>query len=290
MPQPFTPLVPSLPSRPKSSFFGPAKTSFIRDQFEISTWLCIGALLQGSLLLLVGRLALLPAAALISYRVLDTYAMATGWKRNKYMDGVLMKKFSAQFPDETGDFGSKPANSDVVVFLIGARCNHPLGAFAPGFKQLGDYFVQMCKDLETHAEEFGMLGITSWLNASDRSTSPESMVVAYFRTVEGLHAFAHSHYHREGWDWWNKTYNQHSHLSIYHEVYHVPKGHWESIRVNSHLSGLNSTTFKIWDKESGEERWQNPTVDASKGLLKTSAGRMSRSLGQEHEEYGEDPY
>ena len=37
-------------------------------------------------------------------------------------------------------YGSKPANSDLCVFLIGTRSNHPLGAFGPGFKQLGEYF------------------------------------------------------------------------------------------------------------------------------------------------------
>jgi len=206
------------------------------------------------------------------------------------MDDVIMKKYSGQPPDSEGEYGSKPANSDVVVLLIGARCNHPLGILAPGMKELGEYFTQMVKDLETHDADFDFSGMTSWLNNGGRTTENEIMAVGYFRSTEGLHAFAHSKYHREGWDWWNKHVKQFPHLGLYHEVYHAPKGHWENIYVNSHLSGFNSTTYRYTDKVTGEEMWASPVVDASRGLLRTSAGRMSRSDAREHDGYGEDPY
>lgn len=216
--------------------------------------------------------------------------MSIGWKHNTYMDGVIAKKTSAQFPDELGRYGNKPADSDVVVFLIGLRCNSPLGMLAPGFREVGPFFPQMVKDLEAHAEEFGFLGMTSWLNASDRETNNEIMSVGYFKTVEGLHAFAHSEVHRKGWEWWNANTKQYPYLSIFHETYHVPKGHWETIYVNSHVSGLQSTTHKITEEMTGQEAWASPIVDASRGLLKTSAGRMNRSKGDEHDQYDEDPY
>lgn len=246
--------------------------------------------MQGTLILLVGRIALLPAAALILYRALDSYAMSVGWKRNTYMDDVLMKKFTAQIPDELGNYGNKPANDDVVVFMIGTRSNHPFGILAPGFEQTGKYFASMAQSLEDHADEFGFLGMTSWLNSSDRGSKSESMMVCYFRSTEGLHAFAHSQHHREGWDWWNRNVKNMPHISIYHETYHVPKGHWENIYINSHISGINTTTSRFTDKETGKDMWASPVVDASKGLLKTSAGRMSRSKGDDHDTYGEDPY
>lgn len=218
------------------------------------------------------------------------YAMSVGWLHNTYQDDIIHKKFSAQFPDEEGKYGNKPADTDVVVFLIGTRCNHPLGLLAPGFKELGGYFPSMTKDLEQHADEFGFLGMTAWLNSSDRTTQSEIMSVGYFKTTEGLHAFAHSKYHREGWDWWNRNIKNHPHLSIFHETYHVPKGHWENIYVNSHTSGVTSTTFKYTDEMTGMDKWASPVVDASKGVLKTSGGRMARSHGDEHDKYGEDPY
>ena len=104
--------------------------------------------------------------------------------------------------------------------------------------------------------------------------------------MEGLHAFAHSPYHRNGWEWYTKSAKQIPHISIYHETYNVPKGHWESIYLNSHPSGINSTAHKYFDQEHGMEMWASPVVDASKGVLKTSAGRMARSEGKEHEKYG----
>lgn len=283
----FVGLVPAAEKRPASNFFGRAGiVNLLRNNFTIETWMCFGAVMQSLLFLVGGRLALIPALAFLLYRAFSTYAMSIGLIHNTYMDGIIQKKFSTAFPDETGHYGNKPANNDVVVFLIGTRFNHPMGLLAPGAKELSDFFVKMEKDLDEHSEEFGFLGSTSWLNSSDRTTSSEIMAVCYFRTTEGLHEFAHSPYHRVGWDWWNRTMKEHPHLAIYHETYHVPKGNWESIYVNSHISGINSTTHRITDEMTGQDAWARPIVDASKGLLKTSAGRMGRSQGQEHEQYG----
>ena len=132
--------------------------------------------------------------------------------------------------------------------------------------------------------------MSSWISNGDRATNNELLQVCYFRSVDGLHAFAHSPAHRQGWTWFNGIVATTPHLSIFHETYAVPKGSWESIYVNSHANGIGATTFKATDKESGEERWQSPIVGASRGLLRTSAGRMSRSKAMEHEGYGADPY
>ncbi|KAK3073157.1 hypothetical protein LTR53_005494 [Teratosphaeriaceae sp. CCFEE 6253] len=269
----------------------PVARQLIRNQLTITTWLCLGAIAQGTLFLAVGRLALVPAVLVVVYKVLVTYLQCIGMVRNPHMDGVLMKKFAAQFPDEAGNYGATPANNGLCVFLIGARSNHPLGAFGPHFKELGDFFDSMAKNLDAHADDFDFLGMTNWTNAGDRQTSPEGLSVAYFRSVEGLHKFAHSDFHRGGWDWWNKGYAQMPHLSIYHEIYQVPKGGWESIYVNSQASGINSTTSRFVDRDSGKTMWASPVVDASKGLLKTSAGRMNRSQADSHEKMGVlDPY
>ena len=98
------------------------------------------------------------------------------------------------------------------------------------------------------------------------------------------------------------------HITIYHETYHVPvrlipsaamhsilillqAGNWESIHVNNHISGLGSTVFKIVEEGTGKDVYTHPIVDASKGVLKTSAGRMARSAGKDHEgKLDVDPY
>jgi hypothetical protein len=159
---------------------------------SITTWLALGALFQSAAFLLVGRIALLPATLYIIFTVANTSATAAGWKHNPLMDGVVMGKFSTAFPDSRGNYGSKPADTSIAVLLIGFRNNHPLGIFAPGVKQIGDYFAQMVVDLEAHEKEFGLLGMTSWTNSAARTTQNEFLNVGYFKTVEGLHAFAHS--------------------------------------------------------------------------------------------------
>jgi hypothetical protein len=251
-------------------------SQMIRDQFSITTWLSIGAILQGALFLVGGRLAFLPALSLLVYRALESYAVVTGWKSNPWTAGTINQITSAQFPDELGHYGPEPANTDVVVLLIGSRSNSPLGLLAPGYKQMGEFFSNMVKDLEASPEEYGFLGMTSWLNASDRTTQSELMQVAYFKTVEGLHAFAQGPEHRKAMEWWGKTVKEHGHLAIWHEIYHAPKGHWENIYINSHRSGIMSTTHKIFDEASGTEMWASPIVEAGKGVLKSSAQRMGR--------------
>ncbi|KAI7270667.1 hypothetical protein KC345_g7388 [Hortaea werneckii] len=263
---------------------------FFRDQLSITTWLSLGAVAQSLLFSAFGRLAFLPGATLILYRVAVAYLQATGWMHNPYMDGVIREKTSAQFPDASGSYGSTPANNDVVVLLIGFRNNHPLGILAPGAKDIADGFQAMAKDLDAQADKFDFLGMTTWLNANTRETQNEILSVGYFKTVEGLHAFAHDDLHRKWWTWWNQSYKKWSHMSIFHEVYHAPKGHWENIYINSHVSGIESTTTKVVDEETGKEMWASPIVDAGCGLLKTSAGRMSRSEAREHDKYGADPY
>ena len=90
----------------------------------------------------------------------------------------------------------------------------------------------------------------------------------------------------KAWKWWNVYFKQWSHMSIYHEMYSVPKGNWESIYVNSHINGLPSTRVK-----GDDGLWRSPIVSASSGLLKTSAGRMSRSKATDHDNLGfVDPY
>lgn len=249
----------------------------------ITTWLALGAVFQSLAFLIVGRIALLPAIAYIIFTSANTSAIAAGWKHNPLMDGVIMEKFSTAFPDSQGNYGDKPADTSIAVLHIGFRNNHPLGIFAPGVKQIGEYFNQMVDDLETHDEEFGLLGMTSWTNTAARKTQNETLAVGYFKTVEGLHAFAHSDYHMKAWKWWNANYKQWPHMSIYHEVFHVPKGHWEAIYVNSHVSGLPSTRVK-----GDDGLWRSPIVNASRGLLRTSAGRMSRSDATDHDNFGSD--
>ncbi|KAK7556955.1 hypothetical protein IWX49DRAFT_18743 [Phyllosticta citricarpa] len=273
--------------------------SKIRDQLTISSWLALGACLQSLLFLVAGRVALVPAFVLIFYRVVDTALMVKGWKPDPdAMENILKNKYAVHYPDSQGKYSGKPANKDVVVFMIGARSNHPLGLLAPGFNTLGDYFDKMCEDVEARSEEYGLLGCTNYAVQGDCSTSTETMSVMFFENMEGLHKFAHDPLHREGWNWWNKDLAKFGHISIWHEAFHSPAGHWEGIYINSHPRGLAATTVPITlekdsgDLKAGTKAYLSPIVDARKGVLKTSAGRFSvlESKADEHDKYGKDPY
>ncbi|KAF2103414.1 hypothetical protein NA57DRAFT_63959 [Rhizodiscina lignyota] len=264
--------------------------AILRDQLSLSSWLALGAIVQGLLFLVLGRVALILPITLVGWRVLDAFLQAQGLKPNPHMEGVIKNKFSAQFPSEDGQYGNKPANGEVCVLLLGFKSNHPMQMLAPGFKETGDHFNNMMVELQAHKEENGLLGTTSWIGLGERTTANEVMTTFYFRSLEDVHNFANGKVHRDGWNWWNKNVHKHPHLTIWHEVFRATSGNWESIYVNSPPTSLSATAFKGISEETGEEVWHSPIVDARKGLLKTSAGRMSRSQGDEHDKYNDDPY
>jgi hypothetical protein len=164
-----------------------------------------------------------------------------------------------------------------------------MGALAPGYKQLGDYFTKMVKDVERNAEKYTYLGSSDWIANAERPTGNEVMTVMYFKTSEGLHAYAHGELHREVWNWWNKTFASHTHISIWHELFVAPKGAWETIYVNTRPLLMGATTYPIKTKDGGT-KWVSPVVDASRGVLKSSRGRMTMTDGKDNEKYGNDPY
>lgn len=90
-----------------------------------------------------------------------------------------------------------------------------------------------------------VLGSTTYLEATARQTNNQIITACYFRSLEELHRYAHSPLHREAWNWWNGITKTHPHLSISHEVYHAPRGCWENIYVNYHLTGIGTFTLRI---------------------------------------------
>ncbi|KAF1817035.1 hypothetical protein P152DRAFT_453646 [Eremomyces bilateralis CBS 781.70] len=284
--------IPSETTRQVRGSFGLA---VLRDQFALPTIIAIGAVLQSILTLILPlRVALLPGLVWLTWATIDTVAQTKGWKKNEYLENVAVgRKTSAQVPSAGGQFGDKPSDGSVVVLLLGVRINHPMGVFSPNGKKIGEYFAEMGKSLEKEMDKYGMLGSGAWLGGGERSTSNGIMYLYYFRDVEGVHKFAHDPIHRRGWEWWNKIVKEGTadYLSIWHEVYSVPSGNWESVYINSHPVAHGAARYKIpSEKPEGRDIWVNPLVDASRGVLRSSAGRMSRSNGKEHEKYGDNPY
>ena len=86
------------------------------------------------------------------------------------------------------------------------------------------------------------------------------------------------------------------HMGINHEIYVADKGNWESIYINFQPTMLGATTYL---KRNGKleggvvpEEWLSPLVDASRGTLRTSAGRLGPKYGDgsENDKYGPSAY
>src|SRR3954467_3182611 len=104
----------------------------------------MGAALQSIIVLLApSRYAVLPAILFLTLRISDTMLITWGWKRNPYMDGAIMQKVSAQVVNKDGKIPEEAAGEKVAIMFLGSRSNHPLGLFAPGYKDLGKHFTKI---------------------------------------------------------------------------------------------------------------------------------------------------
>ncbi|EXJ80093.1 hypothetical protein A1O3_08379 [Capronia epimyces CBS 606.96] len=261
----------------------------LRENFSLSTWLLLGALLQSIVLFIVPRLyATLPLILVLGTRVVNTMAITLGWKKNPYLDEALLYRVSPQIPDEDGNFHPESSEEKVVVFLLGAKSNHPLGIFAPNFKIVGDSLMSMISDLNQGAPDNGFYGGSSWTNQY-KNDATEFLFLSYWRSTEDIHKFAYSPLHHETWDWWNKTLDQNDHIGINHEIFEVDRKHWEAIYVNFQPTLLGATTYlRKGDKMIGgtvNDQWISPLIDARRGKLRSSAGRLGRDLGQLYDKY-----
>ncbi|KAJ5758899.1 hypothetical protein N7520_006055 [Penicillium odoratum] len=282
------PLQPMLPPLGKPSAAAAKKKSTIiqfnilKDQLSMTTWLLLGAVIQGlAVLTLPAFYAILPAILLLSYRVLDNLLMTAGLKKNRFMDNVIMGKFTGQIPNTDGVYSSEPADENVVSFQLITRSNHPLGVLAPGAREINALAQNMFRQLAEERETYGFLGSKTWVGTDERSGGNHIMTMMYFRTLEGVHRFAHGPLHTDTWNWWNAKGKKYGYLSIAHELYSSPRNQWENIYINSELMGLPGTMVKVkkMHKEGKEDGWEyvNPVIDARKGKLARQYGRVNRS-------------
>ncbi|KAK4445364.1 hypothetical protein QBC34DRAFT_413389 [Podospora aff. communis PSN243] len=270
--------------RPRQNVAATMKYIVLRDNFGLLTWIALGAVLQGLASLVSPRYALLPAAAFIAQRMLRTMFMYLGIVRNPAMDEVLPGKFAVQIPGRDGSPPTKPAEEDITVIILASRSNHPLGALAPGYGKLVGYIGNMISELSRENEKHGFLGCTGWTALTEQRSGNQVMVVCYFRTLEDLHGFAHGPLHRKAWDWWNGITKAHPHLSIMHEVYHAPKGHWENIFINNHLTGIANTVSRV----NVEGKKIRPLFSGNLGGMRSQLGRLGRGNGEENVDFDVD--
>ena len=119
---------------------------------------------------------------------------------------------------------------DFCVFHIGAILNGKVPS--EKFKELGDAFNEMVKELEADPEKFGFLGASNYISANQSVDT--IMSIQYWRSQEQLNAYARDHLskHLQGMMWTSRVVRDSAHFGIWHESYSVRAGQYESIYIN----------------------------------------------------------
>jgi hypothetical protein len=213
--------------------------------YNISTWLIVGATLQCMLVATLPRnIALLPPCALLVFRVLRGYLIANGTIPNPSHADVFHGRRTWQIPTADGSEATSGSRESVVVLVLCASWSHPNGKFSPGSQFLGQGFADMWADAHENREKYGFLGNTPAMGSQDDGERKDSMgqtqmYLSYWKTLEGLHKFAHGSVHMRSQLWWEKgAMEEFPHIGVMHEVYEVPAGNWENVFHNFRPFGI----------------------------------------------------
>jgi heme-degrading monooxygenase HmoA len=278
--QPLKPMLGSFNKRPVTQVARTPKLTSLFQQlgsnFSFSTLLLVGACLQSILVLtLPARYALLPACFLLLLRASDSILITLELKSNPYIQDVIPGRATALLPNEEGQV-TAPVQNKVAVMMLGAKSNHPLGVFAPTFREVGEHLFKMNDAFDSEPPN-GFMGQTSFERKDERGAR-EFVFISYWRSIEDLHVFAHSGLHRETWLWWEKNLKKMNAVGINHEIYEAQPGAFENVYVNFQPTLLGATSFLKKDGKivggTVSEEWIHPLVDARKGKLAKSSARL----------------
>jgi len=257
----------------------------LQYNFSVITWILVGASLQALAVYLFssGRYILLVSTLLLSAKIIKTLLQAYSVTPNPYLQDVFAGRTTALLPNqETGEIETASSRK-IAVLHLGAKSNHPFGYFAPQFKAVGGWLDKMNEGFD-YGTTKGFLGQTTFHRLDERG-APEVVAISYWNSIEDIWAFAHGDLHREAWQWWEKTIKENGYVGINHEIFEADAQHWENIYVNFQPTMMGATThLKKGGKtiESGvvPDQWISPLIDARRGKLAKSSGRMGREISQ----------
>lgn len=280
------PLVASTKVRPASEINRYSELQQLNNallhNLHFTTFLLIGALLQGVVILVFPRIwALAPTILVLLARFAETLAIAFKFKPNPYLENAIFEKWAAVIPDAGGNLSAEPADEKVAVLLLCLKINHPLGLFAPNVKRIDDFASGMAKELDAGAKDNGFLA-QSHYQTRDTKGAPEILLLSYWRSIEDIHNYANGPLHRQAWTWWDdmvkKDKEGMKHIGISHEIFEAPRSRWEAVYINAQPTRMGAASFfKKGDKEMGgivEDQWVSPVVAAT-GKWRTSRGRLN---------------
>ncbi|MCJ1433422.1 hypothetical protein MMC27_002782 [Xylographa pallens] len=175
---------------------------------------------------------------------------------NPRLENVVVGKSWAVPPSQDGSLDGPPTQSNVVLFVVGARANESLGMSAPDFRELRKNFLAMWDEAEANRELYGYLGKTAPLVSAEMGSGNALMTMSYWKSIEHLHAFARRPAHMRGWDWIIKATKDNPSVGFMHEVYSSPGGQWQNVYYNFRPFGLAQTKYMV---QSGKEAFSGAT-------------------------------
>ena len=221
-----------------------------------------------------------PIVLVLLVRLSYNLTITCGVVANPYIADAILHRVCAQVPDLEGDFADVSSHERFVCFHLGAKVDHPLGIFAPNYGRINSYLGDMIEDLDSRLSVNGYMGGSAWTRFDERGAT-EYNFICYWRSLEAVHEFACGAAHRRAWDWWKQLLPAESrHLGINHEIFVAEPSHWEAVYINFQPTLLGATTYlKKGDRLIGgvvDDQWLGALVDARKGKLRSSAGRLER--------------
>ncbi|KAF2006388.1 hypothetical protein P154DRAFT_518008 [Amniculicola lignicola CBS 123094] len=213
-----------------------------KSDFSITTFLAFGAVLQLlSFTLLPPRVSLLVPLTWLGYRIIISAFRTRDVGKSCFTD-VVKGMHITQMPE---------SSDGIVVFILGARFNHPFGKLAPGMVGLDIDYKPLWREAEKNREKWGFLGRTMTLVDTSDNEGTTNIWISYWKDVKGLHSFATCAEHRVVWDGYKG--GKYPYIGIFHELYHVPKGSMEAIYGDFPKYGLGAVKFpRSGTKDQGE--------------------------------------
>jgi hypothetical protein len=255
-------------------------SAFQSSDYTISTWLILGATIQSLLVALLPlNVSLLPPIALLTFRFIRGYLIANGTLPNHVAKEVALGRQTWQIPSENSPAATRGSSESVVVLVLTASFTHPNGRFSPGSQKVGEYFAAMWNDAAQNREKYGFLGNTPGLTTAtdgvrQDSKGMTSVYLSYWKTLDGLHKFAHGKIHMQCQLWWERTAMvEFPHIGVGHEVYEVPAGNWENVYHNFRPFGICKFGFVACGQCIANSMQQMPSI-----LSKPKVVRRPRAM------------
>ncbi|KAL8818582.1 MAG: hypothetical protein Q9223_002807 [Gallowayella weberi] len=253
------------------------------QDFSMQTWLALGAAFQlFAVAWLPSTLSFWLPLAWLAYRLIKTALDSWNVHRSRLWSGIRKGRWMGRLPESEKSLSeaSRGGTSEgVVMFLLGARLNHPMGKLGPGAIQINDVFNDMWREAENNRSKWGCRTATL-VDFSDPERPP-TIWISYWKDLIGLQKFSEGAAHRLGQNMYNS--GKLPFVGIMHETYYAPRGCWETIYDNMPPWGFGKfylryrRTVKIpGNDESGDMKPFEVLTQSPKGS--TMFRRMGRAI------------